>query len=71
MASFLSPGGYGGYSLGPSGRPATTATIAQSPYGANASVPSGGGGLRLHHAAVVVPAIGLGWLIFLRYSLPK
>jgi hypothetical protein len=71
MASFLSPGGFGGYSIGPSGRTAATATVVQTPYGAEATLPSGGGGLRLHHAAVIVPVIGLAWLVFLRYSLPK
>lgn len=70
-SSLLNPGGFGGYSIGATGRTARTATIAQSPYGAEATVPSGGGGLRLHHAAIIVPAAGLAWLIFLRWSLPK
>lgn len=71
MGNFLSPGGFGGYQIGMGGRSAATATIAQSPYGAEATVPSGAKGVGLHHAAVIVPAVGLGWLIFLRWSLPK
>ena len=73
MGSFLAPGGFGGYQIGGiGGRTAATATIAQSPYGAEATVPSGQKGkFGIHHAAIIVPAVGLGWLIWLRWSLPK
>ena len=48
------------------------ATIAQTAYGAQSS-PSDAysGGLQSWHLAVAVPVLAVGWLAFLRWSLPK
>lgn len=61
----------GGLSLGPSlSQPA--ATIAQTAYGAEQSPNSSmGQGLQTWHLAVAVPVLAVGWLVFLRWSLPR
>ena len=48
------------------------ATIAQTAYGAQSS-PSDAytNGLKSWHLAVAVPVLAVGWLAFLRWSLPK
>ena len=61
----------GGLSLGSSlSQPA--ATIAQTAYGAGSSPTDAySGGLQSWHLAVAVPVLAVGWLAFLRWSLPK
>jgi hypothetical protein len=61
----------GGLNLGSSLK-SPPATIAQTAYGAQQS-PSDkySGGLQSWHLAVAVPVLAMGWLAFLRWSLPK
>lgn len=48
------------------------ATIAQTAYGAERSPTSEDyKGLKSWHLAVAVPVISVGWLCFIRWSLPK
>jgi hypothetical protein len=48
------------------------ATIAQTAYGAeNSPTDKYSGGLQSWHLAVAVPVLAVGWLAFLRWSLPK
>ena len=69
--SGLNVGMGGGLSLGPSLQ-STPATIAQTAYGAEQSPNSAAGqGLQTWHLAVAVPVLALGWLAFLRWSLPR
>jgi hypothetical protein len=61
----------GGLKLG-SGLGQAPATIAQTAYGAEQS-PSDkySGGLQSWHFMVSVPVLAVGWLAFLRWSLPR
>jgi hypothetical protein len=64
-------GNGGSLRVGPSlGGPA--ATIAQNAYGQESS-PSDAytSGIQSWHLAVAVPIVAVGWLAFLRWSLPK
>ena len=48
------------------------ATIAQTAYGAEQSTTDQfSGGLQTWHLAVAVPVVAVGWLAFLRWSLPR
>ena len=48
------------------------ATIAQTAYGAeNSPTDAYSGGLQGWHYAVAVPVLAVGWLAFLRWSLPR
>ena len=48
------------------------ATIAQTAYGAESSpTDSYTNGLKSWHLATAVPVLAVGWLAFLRWSLPK
>lgn len=48
------------------------ATVAQTAYGAQQSPTDAlSGGLQSWHLAVAVPVLAVGWLAFLRWSLPK
>ena len=61
----------GGLNLGSSLKQ-PPATVAQTAYGAEQS-PNNimTGGLQSWHLAVAVPVLAVGWLAFLRWSLPK
>jgi hypothetical protein len=61
----------GGLQLGSSLK-APQATIAQTAYGAESSPTDAyTSGLQSWHLAVAVPVFAVGWLAFLRWSLPK
>jgi hypothetical protein len=61
----------GGLKLG-SSLSGPAATIVQSPYGAESSPNSAAtAGLQSWHLMVSVPVLAVGWLCFLRWSLPK
>ena len=48
------------------------ATVAQTAYGAkNSPTDQYSGGLQSWHLGVAVPVLAIGWLAFLRWSLPK
>ena len=48
------------------------ATIAQTAYGAqNSPTDAYNSGVQSWHLAVAVPVLAVGWLAFLRWSLPK
>lgn len=48
------------------------ATIAQTAYGAeNSPTDQYSGGMQSWHLMVSVPVLAVGWLAFLRWSLPK
>jgi hypothetical protein len=59
------------YRVGPS-LSGPQATIAQTAYGAEASPTDAYlSGLQTWHLAVAVPVLAVGWLAFLRWSLPR
>jgi hypothetical protein len=61
----------GGLELGPSLKQ-PQATIAQTAYGAqNSPTDQYSGGLQSWHLMVSVPVLAVGWLAFLRWSLPR
>ena len=63
--------GMGGVKLGSSLKQ-PPATITQTAYGAqNSPTDKYAGGLQSWHLAVAVPVLAVGWLAFLRWSLPK
>ncbi len=62
----------GGIRLGPSLGNQPPATIAQTAYGAEQSPNSAmSQGVQAWHLAVAVPVLAVGWLAFLRWSLPR
>ncbi len=62
----------GGLRLGGAAPAALPATVGQTAYGASSSTDtSGSGKVEPWHLGVAVPVLALGWLIFLRWSLPK
>ena len=71
MAGGLRLGVGGGLNLGSSLKQ-PPATVAQTAYGAEVS-PSDAynSGLQSWHLAVAVPVLAVGWLAFLRWSLPR
>ena len=59
------------YRVGPS-LAGPQATIAQTAYGAEQSPNDAAlNGLQTWHLAVAVPILAVGWLAFLRWSLPR
>ncbi|MDE1881998.1 MAG: hypothetical protein KGI89_15800 [Euryarchaeota archaeon] len=50
---------------------APPATVVQTAYGAGSSPTDAYKGVKSWHLAVAVPVLALGWLAFLRWSLPK
>ena len=67
----LSLGLGGGIRLGGSLGNQPPATIAQTAYGAQQSATDGTRGMMPWHLAVLVPTLAVGWLAFLRWSLPR